>query len=291
LKRTEDTVGSWVTQIGTCIDNILRVSSSELVGIGPMVLQQENKLSAQLERIERLEEQCEKDNAEVQETFSSLSNLMQLVGEHVAKSKEVRDRLQLLTFNSIVEANHLGSQADAILEISQSIKRISTDWSSMTDRSAQSMEEILSLVDQARVGMMAFSEEGSAGLREAQNETKTGLQGLRDVGALAVEKAAEVEESTQGLKAMIATVAATKKRLESDFALVGDVMREIEMLQSQWKQECPEGHKHCNRAEIEALYSATYTTEIEREVMRAALTGGPLPVMQQNMGGNDVELF
>jgi uncharacterized phage infection (PIP) family protein YhgE len=256
-----------------------------------MVLQQESKLAAQLERIERLEEQCEKDNAEVQETFTGLSNLMQLVGEHVEQSKDVRDRLQLLTFNSIVEANHLGSKADTILEISQSIKRLSTDWSGMTDRSAQSMEEILSLVDQAREGMLAFSAEGSAGLHEAQEETKAGLQGLRDVAAKAAEKASEVEDATHGLKAMIATVAATKERLAKDFALIGAVMKEMEALQGQLQLECPEGHKHCNREEIEALYSATYTTEIEREVMRAALAGAPVPVMEQNLGGNDVELF
>jgi hypothetical protein len=30
---------------------------------------------------------------------------------------------------------------------------------------------------------------------------------------------------------------------------------------------------------------------MEREVLRAALNGAPLPVMQQNLVGNDVELF
>ena len=34
---------------------------------------------------------------------------MQLVNEHLGKSKAVRDCLQLLTFNSIIEATHVGA--------------------------------------------------------------------------------------------------------------------------------------------------------------------------------------
>ena len=44
-------------------------------------------------------------------------------------------------------------------------------------------------------------------------------------------------------------------------------------------------------AELERLFSASYTTEIEREVLRAALHGTPLPVLKQTFTGNDVELF
>jgi hypothetical protein len=44
-------------------------------------------------------------------------------------------------------------------------------------------------------------------------------------------------------------------------------------------------------AETERLFSSYYTTEIEREVMHAALHGSPLPVLQQSFTGNSVELF
>jgi len=44
-------------------------------------------------------------------------------------------------------------------------------------------------------------------------------------------------------------------------------------------------------AEVEPLYSASYTTEMERDVLRAALHGTELPVAQQTFAGNDVELF
>jgi hypothetical protein len=42
---------------------------------------------------------------------------------------------------------------------------------------------------------------------------------------------------------------------------------------------------------MEQLYSASYTTEAEREVLHAALGGTALPAAQAAPGGNGVELF
>ena len=39
------------------------------------------------------------------------------------------------------------------------------------------------------------------------------------------------------------------------------------------------------------MFSGFYTTEIEREVMQAALHGTALPVLEQSFAGNEVELF
>jgi uncharacterized phage infection (PIP) family protein YhgE len=291
LKSTEGTVEAWLSQIGMCIDNILRISSSDLAEIGPMVLQQDREISSQLARIELLETECEKDNDEVRETIAGISSLMQLVGEHVEKSKDVRDRLQLLTFNSIVESSRLGKKADAILEISQSIKRISVDWSALTDRSAQAKDEILSFVDQAGEGMRAFSNDGNVGLRAAQEETRVGLESLRAVAAFTAEKVTEVEEATERLKAKIAAVSASKARLANNFAGISALSEELEAVRLLLQSCYPDGLQRTDRAAVEAYYSESYTTEIEREVMRAALSGGPLPIAQQNVARNDVELF
>jgi len=291
LKSTEGTVEAWLSQIGMCIDNILRISSSDLAEIGPMVLQQDREISSQLARIELLETECEKDNDEVRETIAGISSLMQLVGEHVEKSKDVRDRLQLLTFNSIVESSRLGKKADAILEISQSIKRISVDWSALTDRSAQAKDEILSFVDQAGEGMRAFSNDGNVGQRAAQEETRVGLESLRAVAAFTAEKVTEVEEATERLKAKIAAVSASKARLANNFAGISALSEELEAVRLLLQSCYPDGLQRTDRAAVEAYYSESYTTEIEREVMRAALSGGPLPIAQQNVARNDVELF
>jgi hypothetical protein len=238
-----------------------------------------------------LEKECQSDNAEVQSALSGLSTLMELVGEHLERARGVRERLQLLTFNSIVEASHLGSKADAILEISQSIKRISAMWSEMTDRSALAMDEILALVEKSKIEMKAFSAEGNDELRLAQAETRVGLEHLRSAAQFAAAQAEEIEGATRKLQAKIALVDGTAERLGVSFKQIGEVLGAIEGVGSEWENEYPGAVKRCDRAEMEEEFSAPYTTEIEREVLRAALCGGPLPVAEQNLAGNDCELF
>jgi hypothetical protein len=284
-------VHQWVEQIGTCMDGILRISSAELVTIGPIVLEQERNLTAHLTRIEELERDCEGENEEVRNTFTGLSSLMELVSEHVEKSRYVRDRLQLLTFNSIVEANHLGAKADAILEISQSIKRISLTWSDMTDRSAQAMKEILALVDGAKERMRAFAVGGNDALVAAQAETRQGLENLRGTALCVAHLVEEVEGTTSRMRSKIATVGAARDRLTSSFSAIGFALHGLNEAKGQMEIDFPNAIKRADRREVEAAYSASYTTEWEREVLRAALDGAPLPVAQQNVAGNSVELF
>jgi len=291
LRSIEETVNQWVEQIGACLDGILRISSTDLGVIGPLVMKQESTLAAQFARIDELEQDCQKENEEVQKTFTELSGLMQLVGEHVEKSRYVRDRLQLLTFNSIVEANHLGTQADAILEISQSIKRISLTWSEMTDRSAHAMTEILELVEGAKEKMKAFSIGGNEELVAAQAETRQALENLRSTAQCVVHYIATVEENTTQLQAKIAVADTSRGHLAASFSAIAFALEGIGEVRTQIENDSPGAIKRIDRRELERLFSASYTTEWEREVMRAALSGAPLPSSQQNLAGNCVELF
>jgi hypothetical protein len=127
---------------------ILRVSVSDVVGIGPSALEQERELSSQLADIERLERQSQAYSKRIQRTFGGLADLMQLVTEHLQRSKSVHNHLRLLTFNSIIEATRLGTQAAAILAIANCIKGISVEWGKITDQSGQAMQEVLNLVKQ-----------------------------------------------------------------------------------------------------------------------------------------------
>ncbi|MGD0732612.1 MAG: hypothetical protein ABR956_15225 [Terracidiphilus sp.] len=291
LRSIQATVGAWLSQIRRCIDGILQISSSQLVEIGPVVLGHERQLARQLARIEALEQKSQVGNQEIERTLAVLANLMQLVGEHVEKSRSVRDRLQLLTFNSIVEASRLGARADAILEISRGIKRISAAWSGITDQSAGAMEEILAMVKQARQGMSAFSQSGTDRLREAHNETSAGLAGLRTAAAAVAGRAVEIEAGTGKLQARVAAVGVTADRLDNCFARIAAVLKQIEELKCGLESEWPDAAGRWNQTEAEELFSSCYTTETERQVLRAALAGAPLPGVEQNLVGNDAELF
>jgi len=183
LQNVRASIERWTSQVRTCMDVILNTSSNGLAGISPLVVEQEAQASAKLAHIELLESESRRYSERIRQAVGGHSSLLRLVGEHVEKSKTVRQLLHLLSLNSIIEASRLGDKANAILEIGKGITSLSTEWGQITDQSEQAMQEILK------------------------------------------------------------------------------------------------------------LYSISYTTEIEREVLHAALFGLPLPVAEAVSAGNDVELF
>jgi Spy/CpxP family protein refolding chaperone len=216
---------------------------------------------------------------------------MQLVSEHLQRSKSVRDRLRLLAFNSIIEASHLGTQADAILAISTSIKGISAAWGQITEQSGHAMQEILNLVKQTNQVMEAFSEASNERLREAQVQTRAALGNLRTAAEFAASQAQQMKAATEKMQAQIAGVGKTGDLLDACFGRGDAVLAEIECLRRQLEVDHPDVKERYDAAEVEQLFSASYTTEMERDVLHAALRGTALPVGQPTFAGNSVELF
>jgi uncharacterized phage infection (PIP) family protein YhgE len=291
LRTTKKTVASWASQIRTCVGGILRVSASDVVGIGPMVLEQERELSSQLAHIERLERESQAYSERIQRTLGGISNLMQLVSEYLQRSKSVRDHLQLLTFNSIIEASGLGTRAAAILAIAESIKGISAEWSQITDQSGHVMQEVLNLEKQTNEAMGAFSEATNERLREAQDQTRAGLDNLRTAAAFAAQRAHEMEVATEKMQAKTTEAGNAVDLLDACFGRIDAVLTELEAVRRQLEIDNPDIKEQYDAAEVERLFSASYTTEMEREVLHAALCGTDLPTAQPTFAGNSVELF
>lgn len=273
------------------MDGIMRVSASEVVGIGPMVLEQERKVASHLTHIELLERDSQAYSERIQRTFGGLSNLMQLFSDHLQKSKSVSDRFQILSFNSIIKSSHLGKRGGAMLAIAKIIGRISEQWGEITGQSSQAMQEILKLLEQSKGFVEAFSDARNQKLREAQTETRDSLETLRTAAAFAVEKSSEMKIATERMQANLAGVGKTGDLLDSCSGHFDAVLAQVEGVRHQLKLDHPEVEEVHDPSEVEKLFSASYTTEMERDVMRAALCGGPLPVVQQTFGGNAVELF
>jgi len=291
LRNASQTMEGWLSQMRSCLEGIGRIASSEILNLGRLVMAQESIVSAQLLRIEQLEGDCEASDARVQSSFAGIAGLMQLVSEHLARSKSVRDRLQLLMFNSIVEASHLGTQADGILEISTTIKRISAAWGEITTQSEAATGQIRTLVEESHATVEAFSEGSYAALRGARSETESGLEMLREAAECAQTRGRAVESAVEGLQSGIADIRAWAERLEAGFERLQRVIETIERAQRQLKESGGAEDIGCDDGAVERRFAAGYTTEIERAVLRAALTGGPMPVVQQNFEGNSVELF
>jgi hypothetical protein len=289
LRNVGETVEGWLAQIRNCLRGIADIAASEILNLSVVMVGQESALAAQLTHIESLEGECEVGDAKVQSSFAGISGLMQLVSEHLARSKSVRDQLQLLTFNSIIEASHLGTQADGILEISTSIKRISAVWGEITAQSEAATGKIGTLVDESRSTLEIFSEGGYAGLREARSGTEEGLEILRGAARCADLRGREIEAAVKGLHARIAEIAAKGERLEAGFRRIHGVLEAIDAA----RQELDDGNGAggFDPQTVERKFGANYTTERERAVLRAALVGGPLPAAEESFAGNSVELF
>jgi hypothetical protein len=291
LRSSRETVAGWAAQIRTCIDGLLKVSASEVVGIGPAVLEGERNISAELAHIEKLERDSLAYSEKIQRTFGGLASLVQLVSDHLKRSTSIRDHLQLLTFNSIIEANRLGRRAAAILAIANSIKDISAGWAQVTSQSEHSMQEVKNLEQGTGELMRAFSAARNAQLREAQKETGLGLEALRAAAQYAARQAQDTQGSTEKMQAETAEVERSVGLLDSCFSRIDAVVNEIEGLRREWETSKPDVKSSYDSGQVEELFGSFYTTETERAVLRAALAGEPLPAAKSSFEGNSVELF
>jgi hypothetical protein len=292
LEAIKVAVENWASQIKTCMDGILQVSASEMVGIGPMVLAQEREVSQQLAHIELLEGESQSCSARIRYTFEGLSSLLLFVREHVQRSRSIRDRLRLLSFNSIIEASRFGGKGQAVLAIAKTIKEISVEWSQITELSGQAMEEILKLVNQTNKAMDTFSEASNESLREAQNQTRVGLEGLRAAAAFAAKQSGEMEAIIVKMQSKSAEMSGADSLLDASSGPMNAILAHLESLRHEMEADQPGVRESYDAEEAERFFSASYTTEIEREILRAALRGSSLPVLaQQVLEGNSVELF
>jgi hypothetical protein len=262
-----------------------------VVAIGPLVRKHERELSAQLAEIETLQRESQAYSDRIQTSLGGLSNLMQLVTEHLRRSQAVRSHLQLLTFNSIIEAGRLGEQAVVILAIAESIKGMSADWGSITRQTGQATKQITSLVGQTNEVMKTFAAARDKRLNDAQAETLTGLGHLRDAVAVADRHAREMMLATGKMQTEAARLHHIVGLLDDCFTALDAVLNEIEGTRSRWETTCPELKKGYDAGEVERMFSGFYTTEIERRILRAALEGAAPPPALQTFEGNSVELF
>lgn len=291
LRAIRETISDWASRIQACMSSIFRVSASELVGIGPLVLEQEESMSAQLFHIDSLERECKCYGESLRSTLDGISHLSELVKEHIHKSESARNRLRLLTFNSVVEASHLGVKADAICVIADGIAEVSVEWSKISEHSGAALQEILSLSDRINGVMATFSQGSDENLKKAQDKTVTGLQSLRSAATFAVLQGKRIEAVTEAMWTRSKEVEKARRLLDTCFGRIDAVVSQLESIKRELEIDQPNIRQRYDEAEIERLFSASYTTQVEREVLRSVLNGTVISGMQQCAVGNNVELF
>jgi hypothetical protein len=215
---------------------------------------------------------------------------VELVNDHIGRSQTIRHRLQMLTLNSLIEAHHLGQQGAVVSSIANLIKGVSSEWSGITDQSRAALAQISTLVEQTNKVMDAFSETSSIELHKDHAQTEEALGAVKRVAVFVGKEAAEMQVVTEEMRSSVDSVRTTDG-LEACFKPLDRALSQIETISRSLQSEDQRMLERCDAQEVERLFAASYTTEIERDVLRAALTGAPLPVLQQSAAGNAVELF
>jgi hypothetical protein len=280
----------WILKINRCLESILRVSSSDVVAIGDRILAQERALSAQLTRIEHLEQECESDDAEIEACLSALGELMRITKAHLERSRFARDRMRLLNFNSMIEARHLGSQAAAILEITRNIGHVSMVWSALTDRSSDTLEAMFSSSARAEKAYRTCASASMEDLGNAQKHSQDGLCALLRAAEVANSNGELIEGAVAALHNKITVLVRIAERLMQSIALLSEALSEI----NQACENAPSVAGDLSENDREQLgrqCAAAYTSELERRILRAALFGETLTAEGAAATSTDIELF
>ncbi len=291
LKTIQQTVDCWTKQVRSCMDGIQQLSASDVVEIGPTVLRQGQELSSELAHIEQLQQKSQEYSGGMQSTLGGLSSLVELVNAHLKRSQPIRDRLQILMFNSLIEAQRLGERGAVVSAIASLIKEVSAEWNAIASRSRLGLNEILTRVRRTSALMEVFSEASCQKLREEQARTAAVLTSVRSAAAFVAKEAAQMQALTEDMHAHLGAVADTGTRLEVCFRRLHPALERIEGFARELETSDPEIADRCDAGEIEQWLSGLYTTEIERNVMSAALHGTALPAPQESFASNAVELF
>lgn len=291
LKTIQQTVTNWTSQVRRCMDGIHQLSASDIAGIGPTVLRQEEELSSDLAHMEHLQQKSQEYSGRMQSTLGELSSLVELVNAHLKRSQAIRDRLQILMFNSLIEAQRLGSRGAVVSAIASLIKEVSEEWTAIAERSRSVLNGILALAQRTTTLMEAFSEASCMKLHDDQTQTAAALDRVRSVASFVAKQAAQMQNATDTMHGSLATVTATGKSLDVSFGCLAGLLHQIESLARELARNDSQLAERYDAAEVERWLSPFYTTEIERTVMSAALHGSAMPVVQQSFAGNAVELF
>jgi methyl-accepting chemotaxis protein len=291
LHAIRATIAEWKSQIMTCMDGIFRISASDIVGIGPLVLEQERSMSSQLSHIEMLERECQAYGERIRSTLEGITNLSQLFTEHLRESEAARNRLRLLTFNSVIEASRLGARADTICVIADGIAEVSAEWGMIAEHSGSTLEEILELSERINEVMATFSGASDEQLNRTQEQTGAGLESLREASGFAASQGQKIGQTIETMRAGSGEIGKIGDQLDACFGRIDEVLSEVEKVKSQLEADYPEVKEEYDSEEIERLFSATYTTQAERDVLRTAIYGTAPSIAQSSSIGNDVELF
>jgi hypothetical protein len=291
LRQIRETVANWISQVRDCLEAMLEISAAEMASISPMVRARESEVSARLDHIEWMRSESKAHSSEICRAMGDHSRLVKLIDGQVKTAAVTRQTLHLLSLNAIVEGDSLGAQANAVLEIGNGISDLTREWGSITDQSDLAMQAISELVLRIKDLMASFSDTEDEKLLQAQAQARAGLKRLQAASEFAARQSRDIELGLGSMKFMTVGIVKSIDVLEASYRQIDGVLSVLQSVQVELEANPSEAWDDHERDAIKQHFSASYTTEIEREVLRVALGGTALPPAQQMLEGNGVELF
>jgi hypothetical protein len=291
LRQIRQTVDCWMSRIRVCLEVMLKVSASNLAGINPIVKERERDISARLAHIDLLQSESKTQSEVICRTVGEHSTLSRLIDDQVKNAAVTRQTLHLLSLNTIVEADRLGARANAILEIGSGISDLSLEWSRIADQSGQALQETSELVERIDVLMATFSETEGQQLHHARMHARAALQRLHAASEFAARQACDIELGLKTMKVMAGAITISVDLLDASYRQLDEIRNHLQDVQVQLEPDASDMHCAYDREEMMEHFSDSYTTEVEREVLQAALSGTALAPVRQSLEGNGVELF
>jgi hypothetical protein len=291
LRHIRENVINWISQVRDCMEAMLKISASDMASISPMVRAREGEVSARLDHIEQMRNEGKVHSGRICRTMGEHSSLVNLIDEQVRTAMVTRQALHLLSLNAIVEGDRLGAQANAVLQIGIGISDLTREWSKITDQSDLAKQAISELVERIDNLTAKLSETEDRKLQEVQAQARTGLKRLRAASESAARQSRDIRLGLESMKIMTGGIAKSVDVLEASYRQIDDVVSILQSVQFELEADPSEAWDEHETEAMKQHFSASYTTEIEREVLRVALGGTALPPAQQALQGNGVELF
>lgn len=291
LESARSSTGAWVEKIDACLEGLFRIGTAEMLGIEAKILEQEQLLVKRLQHLEELDREAKTDDADVEFALAGLSGLMQIVRAHLDRGETARLRLVLLNLNSIVEACHLEGSAAVVLEVANQISRVAGSWSELTAQSGEAIEEALGRSARAELQARMAARATTEKLEKAQSESRSGLARLRQAAEISARHAEKIQNLVARLQGRIAQAKAWANGLREQIRLIGDAIERIDQAELQWQPCDRHSPLPLDLHDLERELSVTYTAELERQVLQAALYGGAMPLNMPAVVSNEIELF
>jgi hypothetical protein len=289
LRQIRETVANWISQVRECLEAMLTISASEMASISPMVRTREGEVSARLDHIEWMRSESQARSAKICRTVGEHSSLVKLIDEQVKTAAATRQTLHLLSLNAIVECDRVGAQANVVLEIGNGISDLTQEWRTITDQSDLAMQTISELVERINRLTASFADAENQKLQKAQSQTRAGLTKLQAASEFAASQTRDIQLGLESMKIMTAGIVERVDKLEASYQQLDVVLNLLQTVQLELQSD-PSPSQVWDE-ETKQHFSASYTTEIEREVLRVALGGTALPQARQALEVNGVELF